>query len=146
MSGQSKPIPRGAALDLLGALQSGEGEGDAGERALVRMRFALGGLERFPAGAGLGVAEDVRVAADHLGADRRHDVIEREGAALLGHAGMVDDLELEIAELVLQRLHVVAPDRVGDLIGFLDRVGRDRLERLGRVPFAAGLADRAAGP
>ena len=99
---------------------------------------ALGRLERFPAGAGRGVAEDVRVAADHLGRDRRHDVIEREGADLLGHAGMIDDLELEIAELVLERVHVAAVDRVGDLIGFLDRVGRDRREGLDAVPFAAG--------
>ena len=107
---------------------------------------ALGRLQRLPARAGRGVAEDVRVAADHLGADRRQHVVEREGAALLGDAGVIDDLELEIAELVLQRRHVAAADRVGDLIGFLDRVGRDRLEGLDLVPFAAGLADRAAGP
>ena len=66
-------------------------------------------------------------------------VVEREGAALLGDAGMIDDLELEIAELVLERVHVAAADRVGDLIGFLDRIGRDRLEALLAVPFAARL-------
>src|SRR6185369_5088495 len=61
--------PRRPPLDLLGTLQSGEGEGDAGEGAVVHMALALGRLERFPAGALRGVAEDMRVAADHLGRD-----------------------------------------------------------------------------
>jgi hypothetical protein len=50
---------------------------------------------------------------------------------------MVDDLELEVAKLFPEVRHVAAADRVGDLIGFLDRVRRDRLERLLTVPFAA---------
>ena len=63
-------------------------------------------------------------------------------AGFLGHLRVEHDLELKIAELVGERVHVVARDGVGDFIGFLDRVGRDRLERLDRVPFAA--ADRIA--
>ena len=66
------------------------------------------------------------------------DVIEREVTALFRHAGMIDDLELEIAELVLQRRHVAAADRIVHLIGFLDRVGRDGREILLEIPGAAG--------
>ena len=57
---------------------------------------------------------------------------------------MKDDLELKIAELIGETVHVVARDCVGDFIGFLDRIGGDRLERLHRVPFAA--ADGIAQP
>ena len=56
-------------------------------------------------------------------------------AGFLGHLRVEHDLELEIAELVGERVHVVARDRVGDFIGFLDRVGRDRLERLDAYPI-----------
>src|SRR3546814_7643747 len=57
---------------------------------------------------------------------------------------MEDDLEEQIAEFVLEIGHVTACDRVGDLIGFLDRVRRDRLEGLDIIPFAARL--RVAQP
>ena len=50
-SGQSKPIAGGAALELLGALQRRQREGDVGEGALVLVPSAFGGLERLPAGA-----------------------------------------------------------------------------------------------
>ena len=85
----------------------------------------------------LGVAEDVRVAAFHLVADAADDVLEREMSGFLSHLRVEHDLELQVAELVGERVHVVARDRVGDFIGFLDRVGRDRREASGRVPFAA---------
>ena len=91
-----------------------------------------------------GIAEDMRMAALHLVADAADHVVEREMAGFLGHLRMEHDLELEIAELVGQRVHVVARDGVGDLIGFLDRVGRDGLERLHAFPFAA--AHRIAQP
>ena len=57
-------------------------------------------------------------------------------AGFLGHLRVEDDLQLQVAELVGERVHVVARDRVRDLIGFFDRVGRDRREGLHRVPFA----------
>ena len=65
-------------------------------------------------------------------------------AGFLGHPRMEDDLELEIAELVCERVHVVAGDCVGDFIRFLDRVGRDGRKGLDAVPFAA--ADGIAQP
>ena len=50
---------------------------------------------------------------------------------------MVNDLEQEVAKLVLQRIKVVARDRIGDLVSFLDRVRRDGREGLLDVPRAA---------
>ena len=112
---------------------------------------ALAGLGALPVGglllgglvAAL-VAEDVRVAADHLVGDGAHDVVPGEGAGLLGHAGVVDDLEQQVAELVAELAHVAAGDRLGDLVGLLDGVGRDRGEVLLDVPRAA--ARRVAQP
>ena len=61
----------------------------------------------------------------------------------LAHRAVSSDLEthleLEIAQLVRDRVHVVTRNGVRNLIGFLDRVGRDRRERLLAIPFAAGL-------
>ena len=129
----------GPALDLLGALEGGEGEGDAGERAFVLVDLALRRLERLPARALRRLAEDMGMAPYHLGGNRRYDVSQVERAGLLGHARVIDDLELEVAELVLERLEIAAADRVVHLIGFLDRVGGDRLEALLDVPFTSRL-------
>src|SRR3546814_3479179 len=49
------------------------------------------------------------------------------------------------AQLVLQRRQVVAVDRVGDLVGLLDRVRGDGGEGLFDVPRAAVLAVAQAG-
>jgi len=68
------------------------------------------------------------------------DVLEPERAGLARHLRMVDDLQQEIAEFLLERRHVVALDGVGDLVGFLDGVRRDRPEGLVDVPRAAVLA------
>ena len=84
--------------------------------------------------------------AQHLVADRRDHVGERERAGLLGHARVKHDLEQQVAELVLELAEVAALDRVGDLVRLLDRVRRDRRERLLEVPRATALADRAASP
>ena len=65
-------------------------------------------------------------------------------AGFLGHLRVEHDLELEIAELVGQRVHVAAGDRVGDLIGFLDRVGRDGREALHADPIRSRCPGRAA--
>ena len=62
----------------------------------------------------------------------------------LGHLGVEHDLELEIAELVSERVHVVARDCIGHFISFFDRKRRDGGECLDRYPFAA--AQRVAKP
>ena len=55
-----------------------------------------------PAARSAVAAEHVRMAADHLGGDGVDDVGEGEGLPLLGHAGVIDDLQQEVAQLVLQ--------------------------------------------
>jgi hypothetical protein len=61
--------PGGAALQLGGPVEGGEGAGDAGEGALVGLLLAFGSLDRVPARAFGRVAEDVRVAPLELVAD-----------------------------------------------------------------------------
>ncbi len=65
-------------------------------------------------------------------------------AGFLGHPGVKHDLQLQIAKFVDQAVHIAAIDRIGDFVGFFDRVGRNRLERLHAVPFAS--ANRIAKP
>ena len=111
-----------------------------------RLGRPFGGLAGFPGhGLGLGsgdpgVAEHVRMAVDHLVGNGRGHVGEAEGAGLVRHLGVVDDLQQEIAQFFLERAEVVAFDGVGHLVGFLDRVRRDGPEGLVDVPRAAMLA------
>ena len=85
------------------------------------------------------------MAADQLGRDGLDHVAEVEGAGLLGHAGVEHDLQQQVAELVPEVVEVAALDGVGDLVGLLDRVGRDRPERLLEVPRTSA-ARPCAGP
>ena len=85
------------------------------------------------------LTENMRVAGDHLGGDCGDNIVEIEELALLRDARVIDDLEQEIAELFLQPGPVLVLDRAGDLVGFLDRVGRDGLESLLDVPRAAAI-------
>ena len=62
---------------------------------------------------------------------------EGEQTRLLGHAGVEDDLQQKVAELVREVDEVAAGDGVGDLVGLLDGVGRDGREVLLEVPGAA---------
>lgn len=79
----------------------------------------------------------MRVSADHFVDDGLGDVGEVERSRLLGHAGVEHDLEQQVAELALEVGEIAALDGVGDLVGFLDGVGRDRREGLGDIPRAA---------
>ena len=145
---------RGALLQFQRALPFRHAARDAGERARVRVAFrgALVGLDALP---GLRllvdvrerrIREHVRMARDHLVADRRDHVGEIEVPAFLRHLRVEHDLQQQIAELVAKRGVVAPVDRVGDFVGFLDRVRRDRVEVLFEIPRAAALADRAASP
>ena len=91
-------------------------------------------------------AEHMRMAADHLLRDRLDDAAEVEGARFLGDARVKDDLQQKIAQLLAQIDKIVALDRVGDLVGLLDRIGRDRGEGLRKIPAAAGFRRRARPP
>ena len=78
------------------------------------------------------------MAADELFGDGLDHAAEIEGALLLRHAGVEHDLEQEVAQLVAEIGEVAAGDRVGHLVGFFERVGRDGREILLQVPGAAG--------
>ena len=139
----------GALLDLLGPGEGGEVEWHVIEGARRhggrRPERALLGLDGFPRDdlglgvATLGAAEDMGVPGDHLVREAVGDSVEVECALLLGHPGMEHDLEEEVAQLFAKRAKIVARDGVGDLIGFLDRVRRDRREVLLDVPGTAAL-------
>src|SRR5713101_1151059 len=141
---------RGTALQLHGAGEGGERLADTGECALRLARrsgagAALGRLVLLP-GKRLRrrvgdqrVTEDMGMAAQHLVGDRAGDVVEVEKAGLLGHARMEDDLEEQIAELVLECCRIAALARLGHLIGLLDGVGSDGGEALLAVPGTAAL-------
>ena len=92
------------------------------------------------------VGEDMRVPADHLARDRLDHVAEGERVLLLRHAGVEHHLQQEIAEFVAEIVEIAARDGVDDLIGLLDRVGRDRRKVLLEVPGAAGDRACAARP
>jgi len=85
------------------------------------------------------------VAGFHLVGNRLGYVVEGEMAGLLGHACMEHDLEQQIAKLAEEIRHIVALDRIGDFVGFLDRVRRDGVESLRDIPFAAVLRAAEAG-
>ena len=140
----------GAPLELQGAEQGGQAGGHAVQSA-GRLAGGLGlglplGLLVILPGSGLGlggldhgISEDMGMAADHLFGDPVGHLAQIELAGLLGHAGMENHLEQEIAKLVPERRHVLALDGVGHLIGFLDRIGGDGGEVLLQVPRAAAL-------
>jgi hypothetical protein len=80
------------------------------------------------------------MATFHLVADRVGDIVETKQTVVGRNLAVKNDLEQQISELVADCRRIAAGDRIGNLIGFLDRVRRDRLEILGDVPFATGLA------
>src|ERR1700761_7259086 len=84
------------------------------------------------------VGKHVGMTPDHLLRDRLDHVAEGEYALFLGHAGVEHDLQQEVAEFVAEIAEIIARDRVGDLIGLLDGVGRDARKILLEVPRAAG--------
>ncbi len=131
-------------MQLLRAHQCGQGEGDTIQRTVGALCRALFRLEVFPSFlARLAFihrfAKDVRMPRFHLCADRGDHIGEAEQTGFLGDARVKHDLEQQIAKLVAQGGHVVTLDRVGNLIGFLDRVRRDRGEALREIPFAAAM-------
>lgn len=78
------------------------------------------------------------MAAHQFSGDRFHDVAKIEGALLLRHPGVENDLQQQIPKLVLQPGKIITSDGIGDLIGFFERIGSDGAEILFQVPRASG--------
>ena len=117
----------------------------AGRPSACGLAQPLLGLLRLP-GLGLGrgtldacLAEDMGMALDHLVVDGAGNIVDGEGAGFARHLGVEDDLQQQVAQLVAERRHVAMLDGVGDLIGFLDRIGRDAGEILLEIPGAAAF-------
>ena len=81
----------------------------------------------------------MRMPADHLVRDRGRHLVEIEQPGLLGHAGMVDHLQQEVAQLALEVRQIAPRDRIGDLVGLLDGIACDAREILLEVPRTAAL-------
>ncbi len=71
--------------------------------------------------------------------NRGGDGIEIELTAFFGDARDEHHLEQQIAELVADRRGLARSDRLGQFVGFLQRVRHDARHRLGAVPRAAAL-------
>src|SRR5690606_6314371 len=93
-------------------------------------------LELLPTRGSRSVAEDMRMAPFHLVGDRARHVLECEMPGFLGHPGVEDHLKQQVAQFAAKIIHVRALDRVGDFVGFFDRVWRDAVEILRAIPGA----------
>ena len=101
----------GAPLELLGALQRRQGEGDAGQRALVVAGRAFRGLDRFPAGDGRLARRRRRCADGGAPSCRRCASMTSSSVKWPASSAMrawKTTWSCKIAELVRQRVHVVA--------------------------------------
>jgi hypothetical protein len=81
----------------------------------------------------------MRMAPDHLLADRLHHIRKSEAALLLGDLRVVDHLQQQVAQLLAKLLHVLVLDRLCDLVGLLQGVRQDASEGLLLVPGTAIL-------
>src|SRR5262249_55974975 len=136
---------RGLVPDPERAQQGGHRAWNAGEDARLAGRLSLLVLhllppaERLPRARGPVAAEDVRVAPHELVVDAGGHLLDPEEAALLGDAAEEAHLEEEIPQLLLERSEVAPLERVESLVGLLEQIGAERLERLLPVPRAASL-------
>ena len=111
---------------------------------------ALAGLDLVPLGGhlggsiGAGFGENVGVAADELGDDRRYGVIDIEGALGAANLTVEDDLHEEVAELVAVVADLAPGDGVQDLVALFDQVGLEAGQRLFLIPGAAVGPEEAA--
>src|SRR5262245_8614378 len=70
----------------------------------------------------------------HLVDELAERIGHREVALLLGDAGVEDDLEQQIAELLAHGRAAAGLDRLEDFVGFLDQKGLERRRGLLAIP------------
>ncbi len=132
---------RGPGGDPLRPRQCGEGAGDAVAEGRLILSLVLHlRLDPFPVRTDLldardrGVAEDVGMAPDHLGADFLEDIGDVEFTRLLRHPGEEEDLKEEVAELLPEVIRRGPLQGLEDLIGLLDEITADIRLLLRPVP------------
>ena len=84
-----------------------------------------------------GGIEDVRVAADQLGGDRRSESVTVKCPSSARDLREEHAFEDQVADLAAQRVGVAAVDRVEHLVRLLEHEAAQRLERLLAIPRAA---------
>ncbi len=137
---------RGPFLQLMCPQQGGQVGGHTVQRAFLFLARAFGSFDGLPVlGLLVGgfvtrfVTEYMRVPADHLVRHGADHILKGEMPGFLSHLRVKDRLEEKVAQLSLQLIIGLPFDGVGDLIGFLDRVGGDGGEILFHVPRTTAL-------
>ena len=118
-----------------------------GLAALCLALLLLLGLERLPVAhdlarsVGLHVAKDVRMAVDQLVGEPVENVVDGEMLLFVGHFGVKEHLQEQVAEFAGQLVPVAGIDGLEHLVGLFEGVGLDGVEGLLAVPGAsAGCA------
>lgn len=130
----------GTLADFAGLEEGGHRVGDAIEDALAFRLFD--GLDFVPlvedgfGGVGLGVAEDVGMAADELFVDGAEGLGDVEEPLFGGHLGVEDGLEQEIAEFFAEAGPIAFVDGIEDFVGLFEGVLLDGVEGLCPIPGA----------
>ena len=137
-SGQSKPAAAARRCSFAARARAGSAAGSpssalSDSRTFPRLRPLP--VRPLPV-PGSGRIEYVRVAANHLVHDRVDDVLDIETPPFIRQMGVKHYLKQQVTQFFAKRVEVLARDRVGDLVRFLDGAGNNRLESLGPVPGA----------
>jgi len=146
--GPIKARPGGAALQVLGIEQGREGTGNPIQATLPGRLFLL--LELVPAAEDLGrvaeffPAEDVGVAADELVGQFAGDGLEIEGPPLAGELGVEEDMEEDVAQLLLEGVVIALVDGLEELVDLLKDHGAEGAMRLLLVPRTTARAAQAS--
>ena len=110
-----------------------------------RRALALFLLELFPVAQDVGgtldndVAEDVRVPAHELRADRRDDVVDAELACVFGDLRVQDDLHHQIAQFFRDAVRFAAVKGIERLVRFFEEEALQGFVGLFEVPRAASI-------
>jgi len=146
--GPIKARPGGAALQVLGIEQGREGTGNPIQATLPGRLFLL--LQLVPAAEDLGgvteffPAEDVGVAADELVGQFAGDGLEIEGSPLAGELGVEEDMEEDVAQLLLEGVVIALVNGLEELVDLLKDHGAEGAMRLLPVPRTTARAAQAS--
>src|SRR5579872_5571809 len=150
-AGEVRPIEAYRARLFLHALrlqQGWQGLGDAVEQRLAMRDGCFLGLDELPGfhlflrRRNARVAEDVRMAADHLVRQRIEDVGNGELPVFRRDLRVEDDLEQQIAQLLTKFFGIFFIDGFHDFVRFLDEIWQQGGVRLLAIPRTAGTQAR----